>query len=164
MDRFWSKVDKTGDCWTWTAYRDQAGYGRINVDGTPVPAHRIAWVLAFGPIPEGMAVCHHCDNPPCVRPDHLFLGTRADNAADMVAKGRSTKGRRTPIPHGTRAGYQQHRRNDEPACQPCKDAEAAYQYLNNRRRRGSAPTAAPNLRANPLAENNNPTSKEDESQ
>ena len=90
-DRLWARVTKTGTCWvvtpTPTLYGEPS-YGMISVKGKSWPAHRLSWTLAYGPIPEGMCVCHHCDNPPCVRPDHLFLGTRADNNRDRDQKGR----------------------------------------------------------------------------
>lgn len=102
-ERFWSHVAKSeGDgCWTWTASRDRLGYGRMKVgshtDGSrkTVSAHRLAWELAEGPIPEGLCVLHRCDNRPCVRPEHLFLGTVADNNHDMIAKGRQARGDRS---------------------------------------------------------------------
>lgn len=91
--RFWAKVVKNGDgCWSWTAGTDQHGYGRIGLGAKSDPierAHRISWLLHRGPIPVGMCVLHRCDNPICTRPDHLFLGTRTDNAADKTAKGRA---------------------------------------------------------------------------
>lgn len=91
--RFWDKVNKRGpnDCWEWRAYRDRDGYGHIRLDDdahTDAGAHRVSYELAFGPIPEGMMVCHHCDNPPCVNPAHLFLGENSDNMRDRSAKGR----------------------------------------------------------------------------
>jgi hypothetical protein len=92
-DRFWSKVDKTSFCWLWRAAKTGAGYGQIRITTGPgqskaIYSHRISWELANGPIPEGLEVLHKCDNPPCVRPDHLFLGTQSDNENDSVSKGR----------------------------------------------------------------------------
>jgi hypothetical protein len=89
IDRFWHRVQKGSGCWEWTGKPHSEGYGRAQVapDITEF-AHRVSWVIANGPIPEGLCVLHTCDNPPCVRPSHLFLGTRGDNARDMAAKGR----------------------------------------------------------------------------
>jgi hypothetical protein len=87
--RFWRNVNKTDGCWTWTAARCADGYGQIYVSpDRMVSAHRFSWEIANGPIPDGLWVLHACDNPPCVRPDHMFLGTNADNMRDMVSKGR----------------------------------------------------------------------------
>jgi hypothetical protein len=73
----------------WQACRDPNGYGQIRLTkGICHYTHRISWELSFGKIPRGKLVCHHCDNPPCVRPDHLFLGTHKDNIQDMIRKGR----------------------------------------------------------------------------
>jgi hypothetical protein len=84
------------DCWEWNAARNARGYGVIN-DGTRIQlAHRVAWLLEHGSIPEGISVLHHCDNAGCVRLSHLFIGTRADNNADMIAKGRSRAGANPP--------------------------------------------------------------------
>lgn len=91
------------ECWPWVGYRVKAGYGSLMVRGKAIRAHRFAWEVAnASPIPPGMFVCHRCDNPPCVNPKHLFLGTDADNVADRVAKGRSINGpmRRTKCPNG----------------------------------------------------------------
>jgi len=93
-ERFWNKVNKTSPagCWIWTASRGSAGYGQFLLKERPIGAHRVAWELTKGLIPLGLYVCHKCDNKLCVNPQHLFLGTQADNIADMVSKGRQAKG------------------------------------------------------------------------
>ncbi len=89
-ERFWERVDRasTADgCWTWTGTLS-GGYGCIYTDGKQRRATWVSWLLHYGEPPEGMFLLHRCDNPPCVRPDHLFLGTQKDNNQDMWAKGR----------------------------------------------------------------------------
>lgn len=101
MDRFWEQVDKSGDCWLWTGSMrtgDESAYGQFNIDNRKFGAHRVAYELAYGPIPGDLCVLHTCDTPRCVRPDHLFLGTRADNNADKMQKGRARSSRGSSNP------------------------------------------------------------------
>lgn len=96
--RFWSKVEvgPPDECWLWTAALNEHGYGVMRPEGQrtgpTAKAHRVSWEIAHGEIPDGLAVLHRCDNPPCVNPQHLFLGTQADNVTDMHAKGRGNIG------------------------------------------------------------------------
>jgi hypothetical protein len=96
LDRFWFSIDKSDGCWEWTGKLQGSGYGQFRVEKAFVTSHRYAYELHYGPIPDGLKVLHKCDNRKCCNPSHLFLGTSADNSADMVAKGRQAKG----IQHG----------------------------------------------------------------
>jgi hypothetical protein len=93
-DRLAFYTRQTRGCWDWIGPKARAGYGRVRVDKIWQLAHRAAYELEHGKIPQGMWVLHRCDNPGCVRPDHLFLGTAADNTADMMGKGRHKPPRR----------------------------------------------------------------------
>jgi hypothetical protein len=92
IKRFWMQVQKTKSCWLWIGNKGIGGYGRIVVNGSKVKAHRYSWEIHNGAIPSGLFVCHHCDNPSCVNPDHLFVGTNTDNRKDSVSKNRHNSG------------------------------------------------------------------------
>jgi hypothetical protein len=102
-ERFWPKVEKTDGCWIWRGALHSFGSGQIGAGGwhgKPLFAHRVAWELTNGPVPDGLWVLHRCDTPPCVRPEHLFLGNHQENMADMARKGR---GHRSGL-RGTQVG------------------------------------------------------------
>jgi hypothetical protein len=92
-ERLLNRTALDGSCWVWTGYRDSKGYGRVgDATGRTVLVHRASYEVHVGSIPDGLCVLHHCDNPPCMNPAHLFLGTRVDNNHDMMRKGRIQRG------------------------------------------------------------------------
>ena len=106
-ERFWRHVDQSGDCWVWTGSLTNGGYGHLGLggrDGGTDRAHRVSWRLHFGEIPSGLWVLHKCDNPPCVRPEHLFLGTHDDNMRDCVSKSRHRAATRRDTYYTSRMG------------------------------------------------------------
>lgn len=105
IDRFWPQVHKTSGCWEWRGMRDSRNrYGLFFVANgmTRISAHRFSWLIAGRSIPQGLYVCHHCDNTICVNPDHLFVGTQKDNMQDCVQKGRMANRPAESYPHGER--------------------------------------------------------------
>lgn len=146
-ERFWEKVEKLTDCWVWTAGTDDKGYGRIlnkrKEHGGETRAHRLSWILHNGPIPTGLYVLHKCDNPPCVRPDHLFLGTNLDNMRDMKEKGRAANSNKEYCVNGHSNWIIKDNRRE---CKNCKYEYAARnrdEYnarKRERRRKGSLKT------------------------
>ena len=116
-ERFWRSVERRGpdECWPWTAYRLRTGYGLIRIRGKQHPATHAAWELHSGkPVPDGMCLLHRCDNPPCVNPRHLRLGTHGENMLEMAAKGRASKGEHRPNAKLTARGVQMIRRRLRP--------------------------------------------------
>ena len=109
---FWDFVEKTDDCWWWRGSVGKNGYGRVSMNCRWHYAHRLAWQITHGPIPAGMYICHSCDHPTCVRPDHLFLGTPADNNHDARSKGRLRPNPPTGSRHWTRQHPDQVRRGE----------------------------------------------------
>lgn len=89
--KFWKNVKITDSCWEWQRGTNSKGYGAVKIQNKTYSAHRVSWTLFNGDIPEGMFVCHHCDNPKCVNPEHLFIGTQKDNMQDKCKKGRHHK-------------------------------------------------------------------------
>lgn len=108
-ERFWEKVDRRGplECWNWTGCKDKLGYGFLNIGNHKIErAYRVSYEMHIRPIPDGKSVCHSCDNPSCVNPAHLFVGTHTENLADMRAKGRDSKPPRNDV-NGENNGHAQ---------------------------------------------------------
>jgi hypothetical protein len=120
---FWGRVEvEQGGCIVWLGATDEDGYGLFRFNGRMVRANRFAYEDTFGPIPDGYMVCHECDTPPCVHPEHLFLGTARDNTQDMIRKGRKAKlkGEWTPE---RRARFRELIRGTRPKGEQCKHAK-----------------------------------------
>lgn len=97
IPKFWSLINKSGECWLWTKSCDKDGYGKFWFNYKGIKACKMAYVLTCGEVPDGMCVLHKCDNPPCCRPDHLYLGTQADNVMDRMNRGRQRRGEAHPL-------------------------------------------------------------------
>jgi len=143
-EKLWPRIDKSGGlgvCWPWTGSYTSSGYGDVTIGGVRRLAHRMAWLDTYGPIPDGMDVLHHCDNPPCCNPFKcLFLGTQRDNNLDRDAKGRTQRynADKTHCIHGheftpenthtTKAGVRQ-----------CRTCHRTRQGIYNKRTRHAVP-------------------------
>ena len=131
MKTYSAPPDKNG-CMEWMGSRDELGYGDVGFRGKSTGAHRVAWELKHGPIPHGMCICHHCDNPPCVNPDHLFLGTHRDNAIDRFSKGRDWQSHRTHCPYGHAYDNENTLVSDgRRFCRACARRKRARDYWSN---------------------------------
>ncbi len=96
LARFWAKVRKADGCWPWLGARNGQNYGVFHLNGRAIGAHRFAYMALVAPIPDGMFICHHCDNPSCVNPAHLFVGSNKANMVDCAQKGRVPQASVTP--------------------------------------------------------------------
>lgn len=130
---FWQRVDKSGDCWLWTGRKTYGGYGSTNLrcrNPVPVMAHRVAWTIASGRvIPRGLCVLHECDNPPCVNPAHLKLGSHQENMHDAAARGRMAgKNQWANLTHCKRGHmYGPPSADGYRVCGKCKEMKAAQE-------------------------------------
>jgi len=150
QDRFEEKVsiEPNSGCWLWTGAANAAGYGRLYVwpEGKHQKAHRISYELHVGAIPDGMFVCHRCDNPSCVNPQHLFIGTRQDNVDDMNRKGRHRNQKKTHCPKGhafTPDNLAAHelKRSGGRTCKTCERARSLRRSMERTARRKASVAA-----------------------
>lgn len=139
LTRFWKYVDTSGECWEWTGARNDCGYGVLKTcdkQSKMTRAHRFAWEVAHAvEIPEGMFVLHSCDNPPCVRPDHLRLGGYKENIRDMLERGRCVAANKTHCKHGHPFDAANTRfRSDRPGSRECTECQRIASRVTNARR------------------------------
>jgi hypothetical protein len=138
-DRLWEKIEVGAhwECWPFAAKAcDRDGYGQLWADGVTYKAHRLVWEYTYGPIPPGLHVLHHCDNPSCCNPEHLFIGTDLDNNQDMVAKGRHGNLRKTHCPqnHLYSGDNLYIRPSGRRGCRQCIREERARRYERDKAR------------------------------
>ena len=128
----WQRIDRSGKCWIWKGTRDKDGYGRLRYRGKFWRAPRLIWFLANGPIPAEKVIRHSCDNPPCVRLEHLLIGTQRDNIRDSVERGRNANLRKSRCPKGHE--YTLIRNDGRRYCSPCNMAHTRTWRATRKRR------------------------------
>ena len=137
-----TKINKVNDCWEWIASSDKDGYGYLRINKKKPKAHRLAYEIWVGPIPKDKPhVLHHCDNPPCINPEHLYTGTNADNVADRVKKNRTSRywSTRTHCKQGHEYNEINTRfYNGERVCRPCENHRQKHAKALSRERRKAA--------------------------
>lgn len=132
LERVLSYVQKSDGCWLWTGVVNNMGYGIATLNGKATSAHRVVYALLEAPVPKGMDLCHKCDNSLCVRPDHMFVGTRKDNMRDAARKGRTVRGSRSPSAVLNESMVREARAraaDGEPIKQIAADLSAPYKVL-----------------------------------
>lgn len=128
---FWPFVDKSGDCWNWTGTLWFTGYGRYNYRDKSWKAHRLAWIFSGNQLSDSQCLLHACDNRRCCNPDHLFIGTRADNNLDKVRKGRQSKGEDYKRTRLTTEDILRIRASDIPIHDLCEEYDISWSHINN---------------------------------
>jgi DNA-binding CsgD family transcriptional regulator len=137
--RFLTKVEKTDSCWIWKASKHRDGYGIFNAGKEPgsVMAHRFSFERHHGPIPDSQCVCHHCDNPSCVNPAHLFLGSHKENMDDRDAKGRVAAGEASGVAKITESQVMEIRGDSRTTREIAKNYGISHSHVSNIKRHGS---------------------------
>lgn len=137
IQRFLSKVEKTDTCWIWTGYKTKTGYGTFKFKYYPHPAHRFSYQIFKGEIPKGLHICHSCDNPSCVNPEHLWTGTAQQNMIDCVQKGRHKETRKTHCLRGheyTPENTKTYKNQPWRYCRTCRNITARKLYWSKKER------------------------------
>ena len=133
FDRLWNNTIVIDGCWVWQGSYHHQGYGLLSIGGKTSKVHRVGWSMIYGDIPEGLHVCHSCDNPPCWKPCHLFLGTVSDNMRDSVQKGRHWERSKTHCPQGHPYDVANtYEYKGKRSCKACVKARGLARYHKNK--------------------------------